>query len=892
MLPPTCISAAVAAAIAIASAAPAAAICYQQPFDNPNLEDGWGSTLPPRTNPHRGVDYPQGAGTPIPAIADGVVVTSTWSSCLGHVIVLRHADGMYSGYNHMIAASPLAVGNAVVQGQTVGQVGNTGTCSFGAHLHLTIAPAQDGNFSGTTLDPYVFIEERGEASDPCQLDRLLEQTDAYAGPRSTDVDGDGRADLCARDSSGYRCWVAQDGGWQEPWAPVPWSDDAGWDEVANYATLRMGDLDGDGRADVCGRSDREVLCALSTGSGFAEPTVWRPEMSDASGWGLPQYYTSLRLADVDGDGKDDLCARASSGFGCWLSDGAAFTTRVEGPAWSDDAGFARPRTAGTLRVGDLDGDGRADACIRGPAGIECARGQAGGFTEVLAGPAWSDEGGWGGMGYWSTIRLADVDGDGKDDLCARSSTDLRCVLSTADGFGETLIVGALSDENGWGDRTNYTSLRAGDIDGDGAADLCARGDAGMACWSWDGAGFLERAGPAWSDASGWSAGGHYYQAIRLADFDGDGLADLCARAAAGWRCAPSTGDAFAAEVTIDDLTDAGGWGAARYWSTIASAGGGADDDPDGGNGPDPEQPGGEDGGEDGNLVSSCSATGGGAATWLALGILGLVVLLRRRRRRLSTALGLALLSACTGTIVGGEGSAQDGTDGGADVVDSGVLADARPVSFTVPRIDHRTLPNPNWGYPNAGDARRIQPTILMVVHMFGVEATAAMPVGIDPGTGTNQEYASISRPEYTATSAHDYIARNGEVIEVLDPSTYAAWSNGGIDNPNRSLPTIDAIASQGSYNPNEFCYREVENTGYPGTYEVTAEQKETVAYFVALDSIATGLDIDRSTVTTHADFDSVNRPQCAFPPAEREAALAQIIERALVIRAEMLAAAD
>jgi hypothetical protein len=258
-------------------------------------------------------------------------------------------------------------------------------------------------------------------------------------------------------------------------------------------------------------------------------------------------------------------------------------------------------------------------------------------------------------------------------------------------------------------------------------------------------------------------------------------------------------------------------------------------------------------------------------------------------RRLAWIAALSV-AGCTGTVVGGE-PASDPPDGGLIGAPDGTApGDGQAVSFSVPRIVKRELANDNWGYPYAGDERRIEPTILMVVHIFGVEDTAAMPVGIDPGTGTYQEYTAISKPSYTRNSAHDYIARNGEVIEVIDPEPYAAWSNGGLDDPDRSIPTIDAIASQSSYNPNEFCYREVESTGYPVSFELTDEQKETVAYFVALDSIATGLDIDRTTVTTHADFDSVNRARCAFPPAGREAALEQIIQRALIIRAEMLAA--
>ncbi|PCC68527.1 Myxococcales GC_trans_RRR domain-containing protein/MYXO-CTERM domain-containing protein [Nannocystis exedens] len=152
------------ALVAAPAAAAHAAVCYQLPFPNPNLADGWGSTCCGRTSPHRGVDFPQASGTPIPAVADGVVALNQWSGCLGNVVVVQHADGMFSGYSHMVAASPLGVGTPVTKGQQVGQVGNTGSCSQGAHLHLTMAPAVNGVFQGTTVDPYAYIIERLECN--------------------------------------------------------------------------------------------------------------------------------------------------------------------------------------------------------------------------------------------------------------------------------------------------------------------------------------------------------------------------------------------------------------------------------------------------------------------------------------------------------------------------------------------------------------------------------------------------------------------------------------------------------------------------------------------------------------------------------------------------------
>ncbi len=151
-------------------AAPAAealaAVCYQLPFPNPNLADGWGSTCCGRTSPHRGVDFPQGSGTAIPAVAAGTVVINTWSGCLGNVVVVQHADGMFSGYSHMVVASPLPPGTPVAIGQQVGQVGATGSCAFGAHLHLTMSDHATGYWTGTTIDPYAYITQHLTCNDP------------------------------------------------------------------------------------------------------------------------------------------------------------------------------------------------------------------------------------------------------------------------------------------------------------------------------------------------------------------------------------------------------------------------------------------------------------------------------------------------------------------------------------------------------------------------------------------------------------------------------------------------------------------------------------------------------------------------------------------------------
>lgn len=503
-------------------------------------------------NGHRGTDFPVDPGTPVLAGAAGTVLEvitgcpdpgwATDTDCdqcgarFGNHVRLGHADGSETVYGHMLSSGmTVTVGQVVACGQQLGLSGSSG-CSDGPHVHFAFDPG-----GGSWVDPYTGAcgepvsrwTDQGpyggapgtscvcagtsetcngvdddcdslvDEDDVCEVGLLTEQPVAYAPPAQTDVNGDGRADLCARSAAGLSCWLAVPGGWAAPWAPVPLTDANGWADAANYATLRMGDLDGDGRADVCGRSDGALSCARSTGSGFGTFDVWRDGLSDANAWASPRYYTTLRLADVDGDGRDDLCARDAAGFGCWLSNGTAFDRRIEGPRWSDAAGYGAARYYGTLRMGDLDGDHRADVCIRGVAGMECALSDGNGFPTSITGPDWSDANGFAALQYWSTLRLADVDGDRREDLCVRTSVDLRCVLSNGGGFGDPVILGALSDANGWSDRANYATLRVGDLDGDGREELCARGDVEMGCWGWDGTAGVQRSGPAWSDANGW-----------------------------------------------------------------------------------------------------------------------------------------------------------------------------------------------------------------------------------------------------------------------------------------------------------------------------------------------------------------------------------------------------
>jgi len=134
----------------------------QWPFDfGVPITDGFGYRNSPCgacSSNHQGLDMAPGAGTPIQAIAAGVVIEVGDSpGGYGVYAIIRHQiDGQTvdSLYAHMQEGSvAVSVGQQVNVRQQVGQVGNTGA-STGAHLHLGIT------VEGTSVDPYAWLTSK------------------------------------------------------------------------------------------------------------------------------------------------------------------------------------------------------------------------------------------------------------------------------------------------------------------------------------------------------------------------------------------------------------------------------------------------------------------------------------------------------------------------------------------------------------------------------------------------------------------------------------------------------------------------------------------------------------------------------------------------------------
>ena len=155
---------------------------------------------------------------------------------------------------------------------------------------------------------------------------------------------------------------------------IPWSDENGWNQPQYYSTIRAADINGDARAELMGRSST----GIETWSFDPIMRQWQivssstPGWDDANGWNRPEYYSTIQCADLDSDGQAELLARASWGITAWKYDKEArrWGQLPNGPRWDDANGWNRPEYYSTIQCADIEGYGGAELLGRSAGGLE------------------------------------------------------------------------------------------------------------------------------------------------------------------------------------------------------------------------------------------------------------------------------------------------------------------------------------------------------------------------------------------------------------------------------------------------------------------------------------------------------------------------------------------
>ena len=254
----------------------------------------------------------------------------------------------------------------------------------------------------------------------------------YLTIRYGDIDHDNQDELIARNVDGVHTWKYNPNSrtWAELGAVLP-INSTDCVDASCYTTFRVGDIDGDGNADLIYR-DRNALWAYSwKGSQWVLLGSIVALSDQPSGWNLEPYYTSINLADIDGKGGREVVARYVDGLHVWNWTGSAFAELIPKLAdVSDDRGWKLPQyhltmqysrgVYDTLREGLVarDGDGLH---VWSWNGDEWGRFD---FTR-FAGDFTRNDAYWNEPQFYRSIQLAHLaPGDGRPQVIALTPTGL------------------------------------------------------------------------------------------------------------------------------------------------------------------------------------------------------------------------------------------------------------------------------------------------------------------------------------------------------------------------------------------------------------------------------------------------------------------------------------
>ncbi|MCL2412525.1 MAG: FG-GAP-like repeat-containing protein, partial [Bacteroidales bacterium] len=302
-----------------------------------------------------------------------------------------------------------------------------------------------------------------------------------------DVNGDGIADVVGFGQNGVYVGLSNghNGLSTSYWMHLFGARD-GW--TTNHHPRHLADFNGDGLPDIIGHGNYRTYVAINTGGNFHGDLIYAPIFRSRSfHFRAGNDGSKSLIGDINGDGRADIVVLSYSETNCGFlglgtcdhaytlyfalsngnSLGASTQTSIKTP-------YISRNRRHNFFLADVNGDGKTDFIFARSTGLYVALSTGTGFLEPIR---WTTS--FGTNTNYSTndrfvLTLTDVNGDGLPDVVAFDGSTVRVALNTGNRFATAIDWTPTSSHWGsnqsrWNNNNNFRTLA--DVNGDGLPDL-------------------------------------------------------------------------------------------------------------------------------------------------------------------------------------------------------------------------------------------------------------------------------------------------------------------------------------------------------------------------------------------------------------------------------------
>ncbi len=238
----------------------------------------------------------------------------------------------------------------------------------------------------------------------------------------------------------------------------------------SYRSVATGDLDNDGKPEVVtlGNGAVRVLRNISNpgapaiGPGSFEPPVDFPVSTSINS-------ATILLVDLDGDGKLDIVVPNFATSTVSVLRNTSVPSSITAASFAPKVEFSTDQYVISVTSGDLDGDGKPELVTVSPHYVSVFHNRA--MQGVINTSSFAPRVSFRGLNPndvgFATVRITDIDGDGKPDIVAHTNRIFVFRNTAARGVIDPSSFAPLVDLN----LTGVKTFEVGDVDGDGKVDL-------------------------------------------------------------------------------------------------------------------------------------------------------------------------------------------------------------------------------------------------------------------------------------------------------------------------------------------------------------------------------------------------------------------------------------